>query len=252
MTEREEYAISCVKHLKECLGTNADSFALIGLLLKEAKGYFKDIPDTCYKNIYEFSKYELSLCRTTTKYYMSIHTKFCNGQNVKEEYKEYNYSQLREMIKLADEDLKSVNPSMTCKDIAKLCRELKKKADDHEDELILPFKEPENEYIVFKNKEERLNYLKDYTKWELYKELEEFSLKFYRAKLSNNTYIIATESQQGKSPFGEDYYFTKVTPVTHWCLIDPNNENSRYDIMGYGGISAIEKYISANKLKIKK
>lgn len=251
MTEREEYAIYCVKHLRECLGTNVKSFALIGLLLKEAKGYFKDIPNTCYKNIYEFAKCELSLCRTTTKNYMAINTKFCDGNSVKDEYRKYNYSQLREMVKLSDEDLKSVNPSMTCKEIAKLCREIKKKSDEHEDELIAPFKEPENEYIILKNKEERLNYIKDYTKWELYKELEEFNLKFYRTKLSNGTYIIATESQQGKSPFGEDYYFSKVTPVTHWCLIDPNNENSRYDIMGYGGISAIEKYMSANKLKIK-
>lgn len=248
MTAKEEYAVQCVKHLRETLGYNADSFALIGLLLKEAKGYFKDLPDTSYKNIYEFAKSELSLCKTTTKYYLAIHTKFCDGQKVKDEFKEYNYSQLREMVKLSDEDMYLVNISMTCKDIARLCKELAKKKQSSEDEIIAPFIEPETKSIKFVNKEERMSFLKDYTKWQLYKEVPEFDLKFYKANLSNGTYIIATESLYGRSPFGLDLYFVKVSPTVRWCLIDPNNEESKYDIQGLGGISAIEKYMSANKV----
>lgn len=248
MTDREEYAVACTKHLKETLGYNANSFALIGLLLKEAKNYFKDIPDTSYKNIYEFSESELSLCKTTTKYYLSIHTKFCDGQVVKKEFADYNYSQLREMVKLADEDLSMVNPSMTCKDIARLCKELAKKNKAEEDGEILSFTEPSSDNVYFKNKEDRVSFLKDYLSWELVNEVKDFNLKFYKAKLSNGAFIIATESQQGKSPFGYDMYFVSVCPMVLYSLIEPDDENSRYDIKGLGGISAIEKYMSANKL----
>lgn len=248
MTQREEYAIQSVHHLREILRVNANSFALIGLLLKEAKTYFKDIPDTSYKNIYEFAKSELSLCKTTTKYYLAIHTKFCDGQKVKDEFKDYNYSQLREMVKLSDEDMCLVNISLTCKDIANLCKELAKKKQESDDETIAPFVEPECNEIKFTNKNERIEFLKDYTKWILYKEVTEFNLKFYKANLSNGTYIIATESLNGRSPFGFDTYFVSVNAIVHYCLIDPKNDESKYDIQGLGGISAIEKYMSANKL----
>lgn len=248
MTDREEYAVSCTKHLKEILGVNADSFALIGLLLKEAKKYFKDIPDTCYKNIYEFSKSELALCKTTTKYYLAIHTKFCDGQAVKSEFREYNYSQLREMIKLSDEDLSLVNPSMTCKDIAKLCKELAKKNKESEDEIISDSQGQESPKVTFKNKDERINFLKDYTSWDLFDGISELDLKFYKAKLSDGSYIIATESLQGKSPFGFDFYYIKPMPIVLYSLVNPSDSDSKYDIKGYGGISAIEKYMSANKL----
>lgn len=250
MTAKEEYAVQSVKHLRETLGYNADSFALIGLLLKEAKGYFKDLPDTCYKNIYEFAKTELSLCKTTTKYYLAIHTKFCDGQKVKDEFKEYNYSQLREMVKLSDEDMCLVNISMTCKDIARLCKELSKQRQTSDDKIIEPFieKEPQVKPVKFNNNDERLDFLKNYTTWELYKEVKELDLKFYKANLSNGAYIIATESLFGRSLFGNDYYFNHVTPIAHWCVIDPNNEESKYDITGAGGISIIAKYMSANKV----
>lgn len=243
MSEREEYAIKCTEHIKEVLKDNACSFALLGQLLKEAKSYFKDLPDKQYKTIYDFAEKELSLCKTTTKYYISIHTSFCIGIRVKEEFEEYNYSQLREMVSLTAEELKQVTPSMTAEQIKKLKIKNDKEEDIKEEKLI-------SAYLTqsFKNAEERTKFLQDYSRWELFREIPELTLKFFRAKMSNGTYIIATESQVGKSLISDDYYFIEPYLNVHYSVIDKNNINSRYDITGAGGVTGVIKYITNNKL----
>lgn len=243
MSEREEYAIKCTEHLKQVLKDNACSFALLGQLLKEAKSYFKDLPNNEYKTIYDFAEKELSLCRTTTKYYIAIHTSFCTGIRLKADYEEYNYSQLREMVSLTAEELKQVTPLMTADQIRKIKLKNKKIEDIAEENLI-------STYLTqsFKNVEERSEFLKNYSKWELFREIPELTLKFFRAKMSNGTYIIATESQVGKSLIYDDYYFDKPYIHVYYSVIDKNNINSRYDITGAGGVTGVIKYITNNKL----
>lgn len=47
--------------------------------------------------------------------------------------------------------------------------------------------------MQLKNKAERERFLKEYRSWELWKEIPELELKFYRKVLPNGTVIIATE-----------------------------------------------------------
>lgn len=47
--------------------------------------------------------------------------------------------------------------------------------------------------MQLKNKKEREHFLENYTKWELWKEIPELELKFYRYILPNGMVIIATE-----------------------------------------------------------
>lgn len=47
--------------------------------------------------------------------------------------------------------------------------------------------------MQLKNKAERERFLEDYRSWELWKEIPELELKFYRKVFPNGTVIIATE-----------------------------------------------------------
>ena len=47
--------------------------------------------------------------------------------------------------------------------------------------------------MLLKNKSERDRFLNEYMSWELWKEIPELELKFYRKVLPNGTVIIATE-----------------------------------------------------------
>ena len=47
--------------------------------------------------------------------------------------------------------------------------------------------------LLLKNKVERERFLEDYRSWEIWKEIPELELKFYRKVLPNGTMIIATE-----------------------------------------------------------
>ncbi len=47
--------------------------------------------------------------------------------------------------------------------------------------------------MQLKNKAERERFLENYKKWELFREIPELKLKFYRYEFSNGSVIIATE-----------------------------------------------------------
>ena len=76
--------------------------------------------------------------------------------------------------------------------------------------------------MQLKNKTEREKFLEDYRSWELWKEIPELELKFYRKSLSNGTVIIATEYACMKFlNFNRgNFEYEKSTGVNYHLLLD--------------------------------
>lgn len=79
--------------------------------------------------------------------------------------------------------------------------------------------------MQLKNKVERERFLDDYKTWELWKEIPELELKFYRKNLSNGTMIVATEFSRFVfnhfSPTGAKY--NKSTDVKYHLLLSKSD-----------------------------
>ena len=70
-----------------------------------------------YEDIFHYADVELKLDKSKTSRLMNIFKKFGNEIAI---YKNYTYSQLREMINLSDEELKQCSPTLTIKEILSL------------------------------------------------------------------------------------------------------------------------------------
>lgn len=106
-----------------------DSFLNIAYLLHELKK-FSWSNFSCYgcSDFYDFSKSRFGLGVTTTKNFLAIYDKFMitDGMNVpmlKEEFKDYGYSQLVELVSV-ESHLDDFSPKMTVKEIRKKKKEL--------------------------------------------------------------------------------------------------------------------------------
>ena len=113
----------------------AKSFVYIGFLLWEVQEY-RYYVTTGYKDVYDYAQQELGFKRTSTKNFINVATVFGNKyyksevashaflptMQLKPEYKDFNYSQLVEMLSMSDKKRSQVTPNMTVRQI----RELKK------------------------------------------------------------------------------------------------------------------------------
>lgn len=233
-------AISNRDKLKDLLKQNNDNYIYLGLLLKEAKQYYMNIPDTNYKDVYAFAKDELELCKTTVKYLISVNDRFANGMKLKPKYDKYKYSQLREMVSLSDSQLDLVNPSMTVEEI----KSLKKIKNIDEDKVLNPFLKSDNavyDTVYFKNNKEREVFIKGYKSWELFVQVPELTLKFYRAKLTNENYIIALEFEYYNN------YLKKIESNVIYDIFNPIDSTSRYSPSSTP-LTTLVEYIRSNKL----
>lgn len=247
-TDAELYALKSLEHVKEVLKKTEDNYILLGQLLSEAKTYFKDIPGKNYKNFKVFSKQEFGIAPTTMKDYVRVYEKCCENMQLKEKFKPYNYTQLRELSKLRSDQVDLASPSMSPEEI----RSLGKINTDDENQVLNKFIKSPTSFVetFFKNKEERLKFLDTYLSWELYKEVPELTLKFYRIQLTDETYLIATESEYNCSQYYGEYYVgdsTKTGKDVKYTLLNPKDKYSRYLI---GGISRslIAEHLTKNKL----
>ncbi|MGE4321001.1 MAG: hypothetical protein AB7E61_06110 [Acholeplasmataceae bacterium] len=79
-----------------------------------------------YKNIYEYAKDQFELSETTTKNVMAIVKKYCDKDGrLLDEFEEYKFSNLVEMLSVEDSKLIEFKPDMTVKDIRTKKHELK-------------------------------------------------------------------------------------------------------------------------------
>ena len=106
-----------------------DSFLSVSFQLHQLKvhGFSSIVEYGCY-DIYQFAKLRFGFGTTTTKNFLAIYDKFMitDGMNVpmlKEEFKDYGYSQLVELVPV-ESHLDEFSPSMTVKEIRKKKKEL--------------------------------------------------------------------------------------------------------------------------------
>lgn len=111
--------------ISKCMDNVKGSYLKIGLaLIKIHKGNMYVLDG--YKNITDFSEGVFGLPRATTNNSMNIVKKFCDDgkATLMDTYKDYNFTQLVEMIPMSDELLEQCNPTMSAQQL----RELKKQA----------------------------------------------------------------------------------------------------------------------------
>lgn len=88
--------------------------------------YFKEYG---YSNLDDFVQANFNLDRKALSKILSVYNKFSEPYKiyVSEKYSEYSYSQLCEMVSLKDDELKSITPKMSIRDIREYKKSLKKK-----------------------------------------------------------------------------------------------------------------------------
>ncbi len=116
--------------IKTKLNETVNNFVVIGFYLKQVRDNELFRQDG-YKNMEEFAKGEYNLSASTASRFMDINTKFSMDGNsllIKEEYVNFSYSKLQEMLTVKEKDLGLITEDTTVKQI----REIKsfEKAED--------------------------------------------------------------------------------------------------------------------------
>jgi hypothetical protein len=167
--------------IKDCINSISKQFLLIGYELwhlKKSELY----KISGYKNISDYAFDQFNFKKRSTYNFIAIVEKFCiydkfgyPTHEIKSDYKDYNYSQLTEMLSLSDDHKKLVDSGMPVKQI----REVKKSvvSDSKENIVEVIFDDVEEEKVSkiytenadFKDKfldylKEKLDYYSDFKK----------------------------------------------------------------------------------------
>ena len=129
LREERELARASVKYILTDMSDIRRSFIRLGFHLYEFERmrYYEDFG---YTSIAEFAEKNLGLSKTQVSVYKNIYLQFGFYEEhssvpkmwLDDKYKQYSYSQLREMLPMSEEKRKQVKPDMTIEQI----REIKK------------------------------------------------------------------------------------------------------------------------------
>ena len=165
--------IQCKNDIKNNLGSIVKSFVRIGWLLTriDKSGAYKN---DGYSTISEFAQAEYGMNKSGTSRFMKIYEKYSvpgDTPELKDEYKDFNQSQLTEMLQIPEEDYAMLHPEANKEDF----RELKRfnKENDSNPENLWSWKEA-------KTPEEKLKA----TVQEFFRENKEILNDFYGKNLS--------------------------------------------------------------------
>nr|WP_294658782.1 DUF3850 domain-containing protein [uncultured Blautia sp.] len=165
--------IQCKNDIKNNLGSIVKSFVRIGWLLTriDKSGAYKN---DGYSTISEFAQAEYGMNKSGTSRFMKIYEKYSvpgDTPELKDEYKDFNQSQLTEMLQIPEEDYAMLHPEANKEDF----RELKRfnKENDSNPENLWSWKEA-------KTPEERMKA----TVQEFFRENKEILNDFYGKNLS--------------------------------------------------------------------
>ena len=116
--------IQCKNDIKNNLGTIVKSFARIGWQLSriDKSGAYKN---DGYNTIAEFAKAEYGMSATGTSRFIRVYEKYSvpgDTPELRDEYKDYNRSQLEEMLQIPEEDHEMIRPEAHKEDIRELNR----------------------------------------------------------------------------------------------------------------------------------
>lgn len=133
--------IQCKNDIKNNLGSIVKSFVRIGWLLTriDKSGAYKN---DGYNTISEFAQAEYGMNKSGTSRFMKIYEKYSvpgDTPELKDEYKDFNQSQLTEMLQIPEEDYAMLHPEANKEDF----RELKRfnKENDSNPENLWSWKE---------------------------------------------------------------------------------------------------------------
>lgn len=157
--------IQCKTEIKENLTGIVKSFVKIGWQLTRinaSKAYTLD----GYSSITEFAKLEYDMNPDGVSRFMNVYERYSipgDTPELQEQYKDFKFAQLSEMLQLSEEDRQLITPDTKRADI----RELKKfnKENEHNPEQLLNWKNGEENkiyetiYEFFKSSKETLNTL---------------------------------------------------------------------------------------------
>ena len=165
--------IQCKNDIKNNLGSIVKSFVRIGWLLTriDKSGAYKNDD---YNTISEFAQAEYGMNKSGTSRFMKIYEKYSvpgDTPELKDEYKDFNQSQLTEMLQIPEEDYTMLHPEANKEDF----RELKRfnKENDSNPENLWSWKEA-------KTPEEKLKA----TVLEFFRENKEILNDFYGKNLN--------------------------------------------------------------------
>lgn len=211
------------------------------------------------KNIYEVAEHCFGLCKSTTANIIAIAKKFGHMMvTLKPEYEKYNYTQLREMLPLSDEQLKLVNPEMTEQEI-KAIKKVSKNVVHGRGQNTSPLINKGIEYnLILKNDTERIDFLKLYRHWGLWLELKELNLKFYKCDLNNGDFIVVTECPRfclDTTSYYQSYTCglnDKGSDTYNWfkCIVKKGTSSTSYGYNHVGiGDSEFLTYLKSTKAR---
>lgn len=108
--------------IREKLNETVNNFIIIGYYMKQVRdnGLYRQ---DGYRNMAEFAMQEYNLSESTANRFMDINTMFSadgNSPEIKEEYRNYGYSKLQEMLTMKEEDLTLVTEDSTVKQIREI------------------------------------------------------------------------------------------------------------------------------------
>ena len=114
----EDYISDIADSMEEIV----NNYLTIGHALKEIKQK-KLYELEGYKSIYELSKEKFNLGETSTKNFINVYTKFGDSNRVgylKNDYEEYSFSQLVELLPVSEDEVKNYSPTMSVQDIKQI------------------------------------------------------------------------------------------------------------------------------------
>lgn len=108
--------------IREKLNETVNNFITIGYYMKQVRdnGLYRQ---DGYRNMAEFAMREYNLSESTANRFMDINTMFSadgNSLEIKEEYRNYGYSKLQEMLTMKEEDFALVTEDTTVKQIREI------------------------------------------------------------------------------------------------------------------------------------
>ncbi len=108
--------------IREKLNETVNNFIIIGYYMKQVRdnGLYRQ---DGYRNMAEFAMQEYRLSESTANRFMDINTMFStdgNSPEIKEEFRNYGYSKLQEMLTMKEEDFTLVTEDTTVKQIREI------------------------------------------------------------------------------------------------------------------------------------
>lgn len=217
--KRRASALTAEFMIQRSLKRIGDSYMQIGKSFKEIRdeslyfGSFRNLAnyehvDSWYSTFEDYIEDKYNLKRSSAYALIGVYEQFgTKDGSVSAAYAAYNFSQLVEMLSLTEEQREQVKPTMTVKEIRALKKALSPAKGDSgiidavaveperenvETETVTAEDVPEpSEWQTLKNDDERRAWLDTFEEWPLWLDIPALSLKVRRAKLSDDSVVLA-------------------------------------------------------------